>query len=225
MKSTRHLLLALAAAGIVVTGLGFAIEAEGFAGNSIAGLSSLLLSVVLAVGLIDQMLRRKRREQWSAVRDEMSRAICEAILDMAWSFALVVPDNMGFAETVANERDSFASPRIWRALCDLVEAATVDTDSLAAQLAPHLASTRVLYDQTAGVVASFRSEMTTRDAVMGDEPKLVEALLAMERAERGWRSQLEMVEREGAPDRLAWASATAALRAGSEVYGYFVTSS
>jgi hypothetical protein len=65
--------------------------------------------------------------------------------------------------------------------------------------------------------------MTTQVIVLGDEPVLVAELLTFERADLHWRSWINTVEREGAPDHIAWEHAMTTLRAGSRVYGYFVS--
>jgi hypothetical protein len=220
--TSGRLLAGLAAAGMAVAGLGFAVEAEGFAGNALAGLSSLILGSVLAVALIDQLLRRRHREHWSAARDEICRAICEAIVDMASSFALFVSSGNGFLDMVGPEDDAFARPRIGSALCDLIDAIRDDEPRLSSQLEPDLASSRTLYDEVSTIIASLRTVMTTRVVVLGDEPQLVAALLNLERAERQWESWVVMVERDGAPDGLAWRHATATLQAGADVYSYFL---
>ena len=221
--TTGRFLAMLTATGAAIAGLGFALEAEGFAGNALAGLSSLILGAVLAVVLIDHLLRRQRREHWSLARNEICRAICESVVDMASSFALFVSGGGGFLYLVGPEKDPVANPRIRAALGALLEAASADEARLSSALEPDLASSRVLYDQVAAAVAPLRVATTTRVIVLGDEPRLVTALLDLEHAERRWGSWVETVEREGAPDSIAWYHATATLRAGSEVYGYFLT--
>jgi hypothetical protein len=222
MKS-RWLLVALAAAGVLVTILGFALQAEGFTGNTLAGLSSLIVGAVLAVALIDHLLRRQHRERWAIARAEICRTICEAVVDMASSFALSVSDDLEFLRLVGPESDPVASPQIWHSLRDLVEATSSAEHMLSSQLEPELASSQTLYEQVAPIVAPLRIATTTRVVVLGDEPRLVAALLNLERAEQRWRDWVYMVEREGAPDGLAWQHATATLRAGADVYGYFLT--
>jgi hypothetical protein len=221
--TTRRLLAALAVLGLGITVLGFALEAEGFSGNTLAGLSSLILGAVLAVALIDQLLRRRHREHWSIARAEICRAICEAVVEMASSFALSVSDDLEFLRLVGAEDDPVTRPQIWLALCDLVEAARAAEQRLSSRLEPELASSRTLYEQVARVVAPLRIATTTRVIVLGDEPQLVAALLELERAEQRWRSWVDTVEREGAPDYIAWRHATATLQAGTDVYGYFLT--
>jgi hypothetical protein len=221
--TSGRLLAILAAAGVGVAGIGFGVEAEGFAGNALAGLSSLILGAVLAVVLINQLLQRQHREHWAIARAEICRAICEVIVDMASSFALFVSDGNGFLGLVGPEDDPIARPQIWLALGDLIEATAADEQRLSSQLEPDLASSRALYDQVATVVSPLRTATTTRVVVLGDEPTLVAALLSLERAERRWGSWVQTVETEGAPDSIAWQHATATLRAGADVYGYFLT--
>ncbi len=220
--TSRWMLVVLTVAGVVIAVVGFLLEANGFLGNVLAGLSSLILGAVLAVVLIEQLLRRRRREQWHVARGEIRRAICEGMVDMASSFAMVLADDSGFLGIAAAEDDPVARPQIAVALQLLILAIEDGAAGLAAQLEPDRASSRVLYDQVAPAVAPLRTDTTTRVIVLGDEPQLVAALLAFERTERRWVGWVEAVERSGAPDLMAWQQATSTLRAAVEVYEYFV---
>ncbi len=155
-------------------------------------------------------------------RGEMRRAICESVVDIGSAFALYVADGDAFLGLVGPESDPLARPQILQALRHLVSAAGTDEQRLGSQLQPDLASSRTLYEQVSKMVGSLRVAMTTRVVVL-DEPELVILLLNLERAERRWGSWVQVVERDGAPDDIAWRHATVTLRACADVYDHFLT--
>jgi hypothetical protein len=73
-------------------------------------------------------------------------------------------------------------------------------------------------------ISSIASAISTRSVVsspaLGNEPELVRLLLRVERAERDWRSGIELIETQNASDVLAWQRAVTALRAVAELYQY-----
>jgi len=221
MKSRGPLIL-LSLVGFAPAIVGLIFDVGGFLAHVLAGASSLILGAVLAVVLIDQLLQQRRRTQWQTVRDAIQRAICEGVVDMATSFALVTSDGERFLGMVGPEDDPLPRLQIDLALRRLVEDSEANQEALAAQLEPDIASSRSLYEQVSPAIARFGGTMTTRIIALGDEPKLVEALLMLERAEHQWRSWVETVENWGAPDVYAWQQATNTLRAGVAVYGYFL---
>jgi hypothetical protein len=220
--TSRGVLTSLGLLGVAIAGAGLLLNVNGFLGNALAGLSSLILGAVLAVVLIEQLLRQRRPEQWHLVRDEIRRAICEGVVDMASSFAIAVSDGSGFLGLVGPEDDPVARPQIAAALEKLIAATEAKAAELAAQLEPDQASSRILYDQIAAAVVPLRMATTTRVIVLGDEPLLVAALLTLERTEQRWGGWVETVEKSGAPDLMAWQQATSTLQAGTDVYKYFV---
>jgi hypothetical protein len=219
---SREPLIVLSLIGLAPAVAGLIFDVEGFLAHVLAGVSSLILGAVLAVVLIDQLLQQRRREQWQTVRDAIRRAICEGVVDMATSFALVVADGEQFLGLVGPEDDPLPRPQIAAALRKLVVDSEANREYLAKELEPDTASSRALYEQVAPTIAQFGATMTTRVIALGDEPQLVESLLALERAEHQWKSWVETVEGWGAPDAYAWQQATNTLRAAGNLYSYFV---
>jgi hypothetical protein len=217
------MLAGLGAIGLAIAGVGFLLDLKGFLGNVLAGLSSLILGAVLAVGLITHLLNRQRREQWCVVRREIVRAVCEGVVSMATAFALVLSDDAGFLDLTGSAADLVAQPQIAAALLGLIAVAEADAAELAAGFELDRASSRVLYDQVAVAVEPLRAATTTRVIVLGDEPRLVEVLLILERRERLWGELVTMVERAEALDEMAWQQATDTLRASVDVYRYFLS--
>jgi hypothetical protein len=213
--SSRTLLIALSIVGLIPAVIGLALDVGGFLAHVLAGMSALILGAVL--------LRQRRRAQWETARNELRRAICEGVVDLASSFALVVPRGDQFLGLVGPEDAVLPRRQIATALQQLVATTEAEQGNLAGRLEPDIASTRNLYDEVSIAIAPFRSAMATRVIALGDESHLVTALLTLERTERQWRSWVETVEQWGAPDLIAWSHATGTLRAESDLYRYFVS--
>ncbi len=220
-----QLLVGLTLVGLLPAILGFALGLNDFVAHVLAGASGLILGAVLAVALIERLLRQQHREHWSPVHDEMRRAMCEGVVEMAFTFATILPSGAAFIDVVADEEDLRPHARIADALRRLVEAAESDAQPLARDLDSERASSRTLFRQVAPVITPLRDAMTSRLIALGDEPALVTVLLAFERAQRQWAIGITSVEHARAPDRFAWECATLTLQAGVEVYSYFVRAS
>lgn len=216
------LLAALTLIGLAPVVIGFAVE-DGFLPHVLAGLAGLILGAVLAVVLIEQLLQRRRKEQWRLAREEMISAICEALVEMAGSFALVLPGANHFLDFVGPEDDPVARPQIAQALQDLVGQTEAHYKALSLVVEdPDLASSRTVYDDAA-LALRMVDRATTRVIVLGDEPGLVKLMLALERAQQRWEQWLETVEQQGAPDRISWHQALLTIRAAADIYAYFVS--
>jgi hypothetical protein len=209
--------------GLAPAVLGFALDLSDFEAHALAGVSGLILGAVLAVVLIDELLRRRRREHWALVYAEMRRSIAEAVLEMGTRFAAMLPGRSAFLDLAGPEDDPLPRADIADSLQRLLDDLRRGATSLAADIEqPDRSSTRRLYDQVAPIAAPLRTATTTRVIALGDQPLLVSALLTFERAERLWQSWLLAVEHEGAPDRFAWEHAVATLSAATGVYRLFV---
>jgi hypothetical protein len=220
---TRTAVLLLTAAGFAPAILGFALGLPDFEAHALAGLSGLILGAVLAVGLIDELLRRRKRETWALVYGEIRRSISEAVLDLSTRFAAMLPGQSAFLEVAGPEDDPFPRADVAHSLEQLLTEVRGRLPQLAGELdQPDRSSTRRLYDQVAPIAAPLRTATTTRVIALGDEPRLVSALLDFERAERRWHGWLLAVEQEGAPDTFAWEHALATLSAAAGVYSEFL---
>jgi hypothetical protein len=220
---SRLLLVVLCALGLAPAIAGLAFNVEGFLAHILAGLAGLILGAVLAVWLIDRLLRERRRAQWQVVRAAIRRTICERVVDLGTSYAIAVNTDHDFIGLVGPEDAAIPHHKIRAALSQLCIDLRGAQAALAIQLAPDLASSRSLYSEVSPAITLLGQEMSTRIIVLGDEPVLVETLLVLEREEHQWHAWIETVEQWGAPDKFAWQKATGTLEAAIAVYGYFVT--
>ena len=82
--------LALAtAAGLVAAGL--ALDSPEFTGNLLAEGVGVVVSVVVAVTLVERWLSRERARRWQRVRSQTVRAIDANLADIAFRFSLRIP--------------------------------------------------------------------------------------------------------------------------------------
>jgi len=209
-------LVCLVGSAVLIAGL--IAAPDGFFGNVVAETAGVLLGAVLAVTLIEKILSQQRREQWDAVRDEIVRAISDALLAAATS--IYETTGMGYPLLEAVGEDTTLRPEIAEAMALLPDEIEAAIPAFAANLEPSLASSRVAFDAVDIEFAPVRDLATTRVVAMGNEPELVALLLRVERREKDWRSGIVLVETENAPDILAWHHAVETFRAVAALYGY-----
>lgn len=222
---SRQLLYILTVFGLLPVAIGFALSLHDFIAHVLAGISGLVLGAVLAVALIDRLLAQRRSEQWHTVRNQMFGLICERIVEMSTDYSGALSGSPRFFDRVGPEDNPVARPEIAAALTDLVIAVEAAVPELSRDVDdPDRASSRVLFDQVTPLVLPLQEAMTTRVIALGDDPHLVGHLLALERAQRSWRTWIEAVEHAGAPDSYAWDQATLTLKVAGDLYYYILRS-
>ena len=90
--AVRKVAIRLVLGAVLLVALGFAVSRNGFAGNLIAEAVGILLSVAIALTLAEDLIRNRRREEWSRVRRQTLRSLCGYIEDLAFRYAMALPD-------------------------------------------------------------------------------------------------------------------------------------
>ena len=82
-----------AAAGILAAAVavGFALDAEAFAGNLLAEAAGVVASVVLAVLVVERLLERDRRARWRLVSEQTARTLRFALVKASVPMYLALP--------------------------------------------------------------------------------------------------------------------------------------
>jgi hypothetical protein len=70
---------------------GFWIDFEGFAGNALAELAGVLISVLLAVFVVDRLLEDHRATRWALVSDQTLRTLDDALVRAGLALYLQLP--------------------------------------------------------------------------------------------------------------------------------------
>jgi len=76
---------------VVLAGAGLLMSPDSFAENLLAESVGVLVSVVIAVALVERLLERERARQWKDVRALVLRAIWAHIADFAFECVLTIP--------------------------------------------------------------------------------------------------------------------------------------
>lgn len=87
----RIVAAATAVAVVVALAGGFILEPDGFAGNVLAEIAGVLLSVLLAVFIVDKLLERERRRRWDLVSSETIATLRFAVIRAGHSVYLLLP--------------------------------------------------------------------------------------------------------------------------------------
>jgi hypothetical protein len=80
-----------------------------------------------------------------------------------------------------------------------------------------------LPSMTSGRLLALLGVLGSAVAALGFAVNAQGFMLNLERTERRWGGWVRAVERDGAPDDIAWRHATATLRACADVYDHFLT--
>jgi hypothetical protein len=67
IRNGRFLVAASAAVGLAALAVGFKLDSKNFAGNALAELAGLILSVLVAVLIVDRLVAQDRRRRWDLV--------------------------------------------------------------------------------------------------------------------------------------------------------------
>jgi hypothetical protein len=226
----------LVAVAIIAAVLGLFLDVGGFLGNLAAEVVGVAASIVLAVLAVDVLLERRRRQRWDDVRDQTLRAIYVRVGDLMVDAMLDGPvESLMRSQDPLNLHPGEArDERFWDAVVpeDPASPGAVEAmEDLAAflrenseQLAHHddddagWASSRLLYDEVHEEISQLRDVLTPRVLELADDPELVSRLLALEKADRSWRSSLWLIEKGwGMPDRYGWQSAASVYDAAAAV--------
>lgn len=210
---TRHRTTALCLTLTLLLGSsGFWLRLEGFLGNVLAELAGVTLSVLIAFTLVERLLLRQRREQWIGVSRAIRSAISSRVDSVACDFycADTLPDAWFLADT-AQEHAAVMEATAARL--------TTARERLAKHTVDDIATTRQLHRATRADLGFVRDVLTPRVVQLGDDAELVEALVALEEAERLWNQAIQLIyDNWGFPAELAWERAAGTLSAAARLY-------
>jgi hypothetical protein len=88
---SRRALFIVVIVVVALVGAGLLISPQSFAENLLAESVGVVVSVVIALALVERLLERERARQWQDVRALVLRAIWAHIADFAFECALTIP--------------------------------------------------------------------------------------------------------------------------------------
>lgn len=210
--SSRSISVALGATTVAALAVGFGLNLDGFDSNVLAELAGVALSVLIAYTLVEALLRRERRREWSAVSDATRAAIATRVQSLAFEYYLV--------ETAPDAHVNASTPEQHAAALDLMAGRLTASSERLGRLDPdEFATTQELHDRVSEDLLFLREVLAPRVMQIGQEPELVGLLLAVEVAEREWHEAIRLIRDDwGLPNTVAWERAAATLEAVARLY-------
>lgn len=163
--TSRATIAILGIGTLLMGGLGFLLNLDGFGSNLLAELVGVSLSVLIAYTLVEALLRRQRREQWASVNRAINAAIENRIQAVAFDFYLVdsAPDTWPKAST----------PREHAAALDsMVVHLVASQDRLADDPDDENATTRKLHRRVTADLGFIRDVLAPRVIELGEDATL-----------------------------------------------------
>jgi hypothetical protein len=217
----RKTTIPLVVGALLLVALGFAVSRSGFAGNLIAEAIGILISVAIALTLVEDLVRRRRREEWSRVRRQTLRSLCGYIEDIAFRYAMALPDSPLDIRTNAHWAsfpDSDAVEAACQGFLELEQQMKTNAPRLASQPDLDASSSKNLFAEFKDDFAPIRDVLTPRIMSLDDDPELSLLLMELEEASRRWNLVLPAIEEWGVRDEEGWQEAIKVLSCARAVY-------
>lgn len=204
---------------LLVTGLGVALDLQGFIGNVVAGLAGVLLGVVVTYALVERLLREHRGQEWLSVRTAIVESLIGRLFAIGHAVALGAPSAPKSIVYLSQDDPT------------LVDALNELCDYLQDQRGRGQESLRTLADLHASVADEFafiHTVVTPRVLAVCDEPEFARLLVALERYETEWVQCMAACEdsagrthgRQLGPLRHGWDSAATAIVVAANIVRY-----
>jgi hypothetical protein len=197
--------------------IGLVVGPGEFATNLLVEFIGIAVSVLVAVALVERLLRRQRAQQWERVRAQTLRSIYATVTDIAAAFYLevysgAISDSVG-DELALIHRSQWPTEDIADRLAELAEHISANADELGS-------STEVLHNDVGPAIRHMRDAVTPRVIEVAEDPTLVEKLVELEDAERRWAISLGVIDDWGAPETFGWEDSAGVLDAAAEICRY-----
>jgi hypothetical protein len=160
---------------------GLLLDPRAFAVNLLASGVAILVSVAVAVRLIDPILRARRRRDWRLVSNATLVAIRTHVIDCVVQCWIQLGGSNGeLLDLLLEGRDKFAMRALsgMERLLVLLEGLDPDTE------------TQSLYDDVKWDLGQVRDVLTPRVMLTAEDESLVGRLVTLEDAERVWVNYL-----------------------------------
>jgi hypothetical protein len=138
--SARAIVLTALLVSLVAIGAGFILDARGFAGNLLAEIAGILISVLLAIFVIDVLLDRARARRWKLVSNETLVTLQFAVIRAGLEIYLLLPaPRPPRADPYTSSMSTHGSiPESLRVLARAIRETEVELDpGIATRLRPH----------------------------------------------------------------------------------------
>ncbi len=196
--------------------LGILLDYKGFLVNLIAS----AIVVIISITVIDQILIRRRRNQWKRVRAQIISALLGHIGNMASEFAISIrlPRKYDLLAYVDETGEGYSSPEPKTAqalhkMAERMKTAPVPDDARE--------QAEQLYKLIKWDIEQIRSVLLPRILAMEtEEPELVSVLSELDNADRYWVNQYILDKEVSAGDQFD--AAAKFLNRMADVYQYFV---
>jgi hypothetical protein len=194
----------LAFAVAVILGLyGLIDDPSGFWGNLLAELVGALLSLGVAITVVEWLLHRQRDVEWGRVSDLLARTLRTLAQEVAVEFYLRLPQPRPGRLSGIVIPDT-GLPAVLRETSDLLDLYVNQPD-------PDGDPVR-LRQAVARQISEIRDNITPRATQIGVDIELVRQLSLLDDAARDWDHALLLHELQELPVGQVWASATAVSR-------------
>lgn len=215
MVSLRTFLIVAAAVVLLGLGAGFLLDADSFVPNLLAEMVGVAAAFLLAVALVDKLQQRDRERRWSRVRRETADALAEHLRTIAVPFYIRRPA-LGEPHVLPLTGDQ---PRaVLEHLIALMKRIEDALDALATGTED--ASSGRAFRAAEPALRELSVVFIPRLMSLEGTPRLLEALLRLEKAGASWRQYVQLSESFGpeGPHEFAWARAAMTLAAVTETW-------
>lgn len=195
--------LTFIAVSICVTGV--LLFGPEFTVNIASEAAGILLSVVVAVAIVDKLSERRRRTEWSKIRQVTLGSIARRLegLELEADVHLLV-----------DARDADLASKLRK----VAEKIHHDRDALASNTNLDRASSKDLHNGIRNDLSYITDVLVPRVLQFADNIRLSERLVALEVAERAWADNIKTIDDDwGLPETFAWETAENFFRSAADV--------
>jgi hypothetical protein len=206
---------------IVAIAVGLVLDAAAFAGNLTAEFVGVVVSVAVALTLVERLLERERSRRWERVRTLTSRSIGREIHVIALAYYDAMPPGSVPGDFTTSLHTRLPTPESTRCMREIADYARAHAPALAK---PRLAigwpfepggrlglgrsfdssTSRELWGAVAPHIQHLQDVLTPRVIELADDPELAEHLASIESDAQHWLGWIEAYERWGKAGEEAW---------------------